>query len=162
MKTFRCKACRQIQPANPRSPNQQYCGQASCQRARKREWQRKKRATDPDYRQNQIDAHKQWQKEHPEYWRAYRKKKKRLPSPPNPSDVKMDRLSTNLPIVPGRYILIPAHGQNIKMDAFQAIIFPIPASYDQAKDDTIGKIATFAYDCLKNNGLVRTSPHCST
>ena len=147
MKTFRCKACRRIQPANPRSPNQQYCGRAECQRARKRAWQREKRATDPDYRQNQIDTQKRWRERHPGYWQAYRKRKKRLPPPPDPPDAKMDGLSTNFSIFPGEYILIPAGSPGVKMDATQVILLPIPISYNQAKDDTIGKIATFAYDC---------------
>ena len=157
MKTFCCKACRRIHPVNPRNLNQQYCNRADCQRARRREWQRNKRASDPDYRQNQIDAQKRWRECHPDYWRAYRKKKKRS-SPPDPSTAKMDGTLQNFSIPPGAYILAPIHGQDIKMDAFQAIIFPIPASYDQAKDYTIGKFVAFAYGLMKDNGQVRTSP----
>ena len=44
------------------------------------------------------------------------------------------------------------------MDAIKVIILPIPASYNQAKDDIIGKFAAFAYDHLKNNGQVHTPP----
>jgi hypothetical protein len=70
----------------------------------------------------------------------------------------MDGSLQNFSIPPGAYILAPIHGQDIKMDAFQAIIFPIPASYDQAKDYTIGKFVAFAYGLMKDNGQVRTSP----
>ena len=73
----------------------------------------------------------------------------------------MDGLIPNFSISPGTYLIAPVHGQDIKMDAFQAIIFPIPVSYDPAKDDIIGKIATVAYDCLKNKGPART-PHCGS
>jgi len=160
MKTFCCKACRRIHPVNPRNLNQQYCNRADCQRARKREWQRKKRASDPDYRQNQIDAQQRWRDRHPGYWQEYRKRKKRAPSP-NPPEVKMDGLLPNFSIPPGAYILAPVQDQDFKMDAFQAIIFPISASYNQAKDDTIGKLVAFAYGLMKDNGQVRTPPSCS-
>ena len=62
----------------------------------------------------------------------------------------MDGLGTKNTIVPGTYLLAPIDGQNIKMDAFQAIIYPIPTSYIPAKDDIIAKLAAFAYDYLKN------------
>lgn len=161
MKPFRCNACHRIQPINPRSPKQEYCNRADCQRARKREWQRKKRATDPDYRQNQNDCQKRWREQHPHYWREYRKKIKDLPPPPDPPAAKMDGLPQDFPIFPGKYIIAPVHDQNIKMDTFQAIILPIPTSYDPVKDDIIGKFAALAYDHLKNNGQVRTPSNCS-
>ena len=161
MKSFCCNACHRTQPVNPRSPKQEYCNRADCQRARKREWQRKKRATDPDYRQNQNDCQKRWRERHPEYWREYRKKKQGLPPPPDPPVAKMDGSLQYFPIFPGEYIIAPVHGQNIKMDTFQAIILPIPTSYDPVKDDIIGKFAALAYDHLKNNGQVRTPSNCS-
>jgi hypothetical protein len=73
----------------------------------------------------------------------------------------MDGLLPNFPLLPGAYILAPVHGQGINMDAFQVIIFPIPVSYDQAKDDSIGKFVAFAYDHLKNNGQVTPLSSCS-
>lgn len=160
MKSFCCNACHRIQPVNPRNPNQQYCNRADCQRARKRAWQRKKRASDPDYRQNLIDAQKRWREHHPDYWRQYRKKKKRSP-PPDPPDAKMDGFPAYFFIVPGKFIRIPVPGRNIKMDAYQATIVPITTSCDQAKDDIIGRIAAFAYDIAKDNGQVRNPPSCS-
>ena len=161
MKPFRCNACHRIQPVNPRNPKQEYCNRADCQRARKRAWQRKKRATDPDYRQNQIDAHKRWRERHPEYWREYRKKIKDSLPPPDPPAAKMDGSPQDFHIFPGKYIIAPVHGQNIKMDTFQAIILPIPTSYNPAKDDIIGKFAALAYDLAKDSGRVRTPPNCS-
>ena len=161
MKPFCCNACHRTQPVNPRSPKQEYCNRADCQRARKRAWQRKKRATDPDYRQNQIDAHKRWRERYPEYWREYRKRKKSSPLPPDSPAAKMDGLPTNFSILPGKYTLVPIDSKNVNMDAIQVILLPISTGYNQAKDDIIGKIATVAYDCLKNNGPDRT-PHCSS
>ena len=161
MKPFRCKACHRIRPVNPKNPKQEYCNRADCQRARKRAWQRKKRAIDPDYRQNQIDCQKRWRERHPDYWRSYRKKTIRSPPLSDRSVAKMDGLGTKNTIVPGTYLLAPIDGQNIKMDAFQAIIIPISTSYNPAKDDIIGKFAALAYDHLKNNGQVRTPPNYS-
>jgi len=121
----------------------------------------KKRATDPDYRQNQNDCQKRWREQHPHYWREYRKKIKDLPPPSDPPAAKMDGLPQDFHIFPGKYIIAPVHDQNIKMDTFQAIILPIPTSYDPEKDDIIGKFAALAYDHLKNNGQVRTPSNCS-
>jgi hypothetical protein len=45
----------------------------ACQRERKRQWQKRKLATDPAYRDNQADARRRWQERHPDYWREYRK-----------------------------------------------------------------------------------------
>ena len=161
MKSFCCNACRRIHPVNPRNLNQKYCNRADCQRARKREWQRKKRATDSDYRQNQKDCQKRWLENHPDYWRAYRKRKKGLPPPPDPPTAKMDGSSAYFFVLPGKCIPIPVPGKNVKMDAIQATIIPIPNSYDPAKDDIIGKFAALAYDLAKNSGRVRTPPNCS-
>ena len=43
------------------------------------------------------------------------------------------------------------------MDAIKVIILPIPGSYNQAKDDIIGKLVAFAYDHLKTNGQTHSS-----
>lgn len=161
MKPFRCNACHRIQPINPRSPKQEYCNRADCQRARKREWQRKKRATDPDYRQNQNDCQKRWREQHPHYWQEYRKKIKKSPPPPDPPAVKMDESTAFFFVIPGKCTPIPVPGKNVKMDAIQATIIPIPHSYAPAKDDIIGKFAALAYDLAKDSGRVRTPPNCS-
>lgn len=161
MKTFCCKACRGTRPINPRNPNQQYCNRVDCQRARKRAWQQKKRATDPQYRENQIDCQERWREQHPEYWQAYRKSKKFSPPPPDPSVAKMDGLPPYFFVIPGKCIRVSVPGKNIKMDAFQATIVPVPASCDPAKDDIIGKFAAFVYSLTKENGQVRTPPNCS-
>ena len=47
---------------------------AACQRERRRLWQRAKRASDADYRDNQAWAQRAWAANHREYWREYRRR----------------------------------------------------------------------------------------
>ncbi len=72
MEKRRCAACRKLFHPRPQSPEQKFCSAAECQRERKRRWQRARRATDPDYRDNDVQANRQWRSRHPGYWRAYR------------------------------------------------------------------------------------------
>jgi hypothetical protein len=67
-----CSACGQVFEPRPQSPRQAYCANDVCQRARKRLWQRAKRSTDDDYRENQLVAQTLWRRNHPDYWRQYR------------------------------------------------------------------------------------------
>jgi hypothetical protein len=67
-----CSACGEAFEPRPQSPRQAYCPSEACQRARKRLWQRTKRRTDEDYRQNQAVAQEVWRRTHPDYWRRYR------------------------------------------------------------------------------------------
>ena len=153
MKTFRCQCCRRIFPLSKRNPNQHYCSQPECQRARKRAWQRKKRLTDPDYKQNQSDAQKRWRENHPGYWRTYRKSRRESSAPSDPADAKMDESPTVFPVISGEYFLAPALASVLKKDAMRVILLPISHSYNSPTDDLIGKLAGFAYDWLhKKNG----------
>jgi hypothetical protein len=68
----RCIACGKTFTARAQSPQQSYCSNAPCQRERRRLWQREKRREDPDYRADQVQAHKAWLARHPDYWRQYR------------------------------------------------------------------------------------------
>lgn len=68
----RCCCCGQPFSPRPQNPTQSYCSDPACQRARKREWQRAKRARDPDYRANERAAQRAWAQAHPQYWRAWR------------------------------------------------------------------------------------------
>lgn len=67
-----CSACGDAFEPRPQSPRQAYCPKEACQRARKRLWQRAKRSTDDDYRENQVVAQEGWRRSHPDYWRQYR------------------------------------------------------------------------------------------
>ena len=73
MKQRRCVACRELFHPRPQSPEQKFCAAAQCQRERKRRWQKARRASDPDYRDNDLQANRNWRRRHPEYWRAYRR-----------------------------------------------------------------------------------------
>jgi hypothetical protein len=72
MEKSRCGACRKLFHPRPQSPGQKFCSEAGCQRERKRRWQKARRAADPDYRDNDVQANRQWRRRHPEYWRGYR------------------------------------------------------------------------------------------
>lgn len=68
-----CLACGQSFQPRPQVPLQSYCSAPSCQQHRKRQWQRNKLQTDPDYQENQQRAQKSWIERNLDYWRQYRK-----------------------------------------------------------------------------------------
>lgn len=70
--TKRCVYCGQPFEARPQVPDQAFCSWPDCQRARKRQWQREKRRSDPDYRSNQQAAQRIWTQHNQDYWRSYR------------------------------------------------------------------------------------------
>lgn len=70
--TRRCACCGKPFAPRPQVPDQAFCSDPDCQRARKRQWQRAKRQSDPDYRDNQRAAQQAWAQRNPDYWRGYR------------------------------------------------------------------------------------------
>ena len=56
----------------PQVPGQRYCSRKVCQQARKNEWNRKKYATDPDYREYKQAARERRKENNPNYWKEYR------------------------------------------------------------------------------------------
>jgi len=68
----RCCSCGRTFRPRPQNPTQTYCSQPPCQRARKRDWQRRKRSEDPDYRANERAAQQRWAEAHPGYWQQWR------------------------------------------------------------------------------------------
>jgi len=72
MGCHRCASCGQTFRPRPQVPGQRFCAAQACQRERKRRWQQAKRASDPDYRLNQVQAQQSWGARHPEYWQVYR------------------------------------------------------------------------------------------
>jgi len=72
MMTKCCACCGQPFEPRPQVPDQAFCSSPDCQRARKRQWQREKLKTDPDYRINQQDAQRAWTQRNQDYWRARR------------------------------------------------------------------------------------------
>jgi len=130
MEKRRCAACHKHFHPRPQSPKQKFCSAAECQRERKRRWQKARRAADPDYRDNDVQASRQWRRRHPGYWRAYRRKhpqsviqnrgkqrerdrtrrlKPPQPSPP-PDLANEDASSLQLPLETGTYRMIPVTG----------------------------------------------------
>lgn len=67
-----CSSCGIAFEPRPQAPRQTFCPKDECQLARKRLWQRAKRTTDHDYRENQAAAQKLWRRTHSDYWRKYR------------------------------------------------------------------------------------------
>jgi hypothetical protein len=118
--------------------NQLYCGKKECQRARKRIWQKRKMATDPDYRANQRACGKAWRDRNPDYWRNYRAnhpgyaEKNRLLQKARRSRselavAKMDASAPDLLVRTGTYWLIPDDGV-AKMDALAHKVVLVPVT----------------------------------
>ena len=67
-----CTSCGKLFQPRPQVPQQSYCPAPDCQRERRRQWQRLKLQTDPDYQDNQARAQQAWSQRNPDYWRKYR------------------------------------------------------------------------------------------
>lgn len=105
---------------------------------KRRIWQRKKRATDNDYKENQIAAHKAWLERNPDYYKRYResheeytkrnreaqkkrnKKRKLRLNMPDFVKLEIAKMDTSVKkniIISGYYRLIPLNNNGIaKMD----------------------------------------------
>jgi hypothetical protein len=133
MSQIRCVNCSALFTITPQVPNQTYCSKDACQKKRRKEWQKKKRKIDQDYKDNQYRAQKAWADRNPEYWRMYRKKivasqntkstpksnyeeisKKTRPSNPNSKELKGKGILLNDGIFSLRVIDKP----NSKMDVW--------------------------------------------
>lgn len=134
----RCKHCHRKFIPNPRVKDQLYCSRKICQRARKSQWQRRKMATDADYRCNQSECQPKWRLDNPDYWSRYRKahpkyceqnrqlQKRRDARRKAKRLAKMDASRRLNQIIPGSYYLIPIVADLAKMDALMQKIFIIP------------------------------------
>jgi hypothetical protein len=142
-----CCHCGEFFPSSPRHKNQRFCGKPECQRARKAAWQRHKIQTDSDYRFNQKLSRKQWNKNHPDYWKQYRKQhpdkaernrilqsirnRRARSSPSNNNTVpsliaKMDASKPEALKMLGQFWIVPVIA---KMDALKVNILKIPVHY---------------------------------
>lgn len=131
----KCKHCQQYFCPRRQNPDQQYCSERECQRARKRIWQKNKLLSDPDYHANQSAAKSSWRENNPDYWRKYREKNlgyvernrerqrernhRRCGQDIDRALIaKMDASMSERSINPGRYLLSRIEGGLIaKMDA---------------------------------------------
>lgn len=73
MQSRQCAGCGRAFQPRPQVPQQCYCGEARCQRERRRRWQQAKRQSDSDYRDNDARGQRAWREAHPDYWREYRR-----------------------------------------------------------------------------------------
>lgn len=83
-----CACCGEPFEPRPQVPDQTFCTSPDCQRARKREWQRAKLQSDPDYRINQHAVQQAWSQRNPDYWRRYRE------AQPDYSDLSQQPMTT--------------------------------------------------------------------
>jgi len=131
----KCKSCHQSFSPRPQNPDQHYCSDLVCQRARKRIWQQRKLLADSDYQANQSAAQRCWREKNPDYWSKYREKNpdyvkrncehqrernlRRCGQDPGcPPIAKMDASILESSIKPGRYLLTRIEsGLIAKMDA---------------------------------------------
>ena len=74
LKRKRCqnKDCGVLFVPCPQVPKQKFCSKKECQQARKREWNKKKLASDPEYREARDGAQQRWKNKNPNYWQDYR------------------------------------------------------------------------------------------
>lgn len=118
----KCKHCQQSFCPRSQNPDQAYCSETACQRARKRNWQQQKLQSDPDYRDNQRAAQRAWQEKNSDYWKEYRKRhpeyvdrnrerqrerncRRRRQDTGQVPIAKMDASAPKKSISPGRYLL---------------------------------------------------------
>ena len=131
MDNRRCAACRKLFHPRPQCPDQAFCPAPECQRERKRRWQKAKRAADPDYRDNDVQASRQWRSRHPGYWCEYRRKHpqyvianrqrqrerdwaaRRQPVAPRPGLANEDASILQFPLLSGTYRIVPATGVDL-------------------------------------------------
>lgn len=142
----RCLCCGLRFRPHAQTPEQRYCGEASCQRERRRRWRRAKRQSDADYRDNQRRAQQAWAAKHSEYWSRWRdrhpayceqnRRQQRLRNQRRHAAAviaKSDASPADLRVPSGTYRLVPAAGGGIaKSDAWTVEIAVITAPYAEA------------------------------
>lgn len=118
----KCIHCLKGFRPRPQNPDQQFCSEKACQRARKLIWQQQKLLNDSDYQANQKAAQNCWQEKNPDYWQEYRKRnpdyvarnrdlqrernrRRREQDAEQAPIVKMDASMPERSINPGRYLL---------------------------------------------------------
>lgn len=147
MAEIECVYCGDLFEGSPRHKNQTCCCREECQKAKKAAWQRYKLKTDPEYRANQKSSQKKWSKEHPDYWKKYRRKNpekaernrimqtirnRRARSKNDSSEknslliAKMDASKPDNFEILGQYWIVPVIA---KMDSLKINIIRIPECY---------------------------------
>jgi hypothetical protein len=93
-----CIYCQSPFRPHVKVPSQKVCFNHDCQKARRKEWQRRKIKNDDDYKRNQSNAQKAWTKRNPEYWQNYRSA--------HPEYVERNRRQQKIRNIRSRYSLI--------------------------------------------------------
>jgi hypothetical protein len=152
MEMRRCVACGQAFRPRSQVPEQCYCSAAACQRERRRCWQRAKRESDADYRENQARAQRAWAQTHPDYWRDYRRthpqycesnrdasrrrQRERRQCAASLESARFAKMDASMPdsrVPSGTYRLVPAAAAEFaKMDAWMVEITLVSGAYGQA------------------------------
>jgi hypothetical protein len=139
MEGRRCAACGRAFRPCPRVCDQKYCGEEECRRSRRRRWQRAKRESDGDYRDNQVRAQRAWSEENSAYWRAYRsghpeyaeqnrkrtkqRQRDRRRDAAESGFAKMDSIGAFSTVPSGTYLLVPQDEEKFaKMDSIMVKI----------------------------------------
>ena len=144
MDSRRCAACGQAFRPRSQVSLQCYCAAQACQRERRRVWQQAKRASDPDYKDNQARAQRAWRKRNPNYSREYRgthpeyrdrnrmQQRKRNRQQRECLIAKMNVSTPVSPLISGIYEITRVPPTGIaKMDAWTVKITVLSSPYDQ-------------------------------
>lgn len=164
-----CPSCEEPFAPYPHIPDQRYCSAPKCQRARKRAWERRKLAQDPDYRATRVEAQRTWLESRPDYWREYRaahpeavdrnrerqrerNRRRRHPPPPPPVPpdasviAKTDAYPSDPPGSPlpsGRYALVFLGDESpdviAKKDAFAMVELRVVPGFSQGRAPLVAK-----------------------
>ncbi len=141
--------CNRLFAPRPNIKNQQYCSDKACQAARKREWQRRKMAEDPAYRENQESARqgrreqnpdyfRQYRASHPEYTKRNREQQKERDNKRKEASCKLDASADDTPFKSGIYRIIKLDSGSCKLDALNDLFYIIPdGSCGSCKKDLI-------------------------
>jgi len=154
---FRCRGCHKLH--RQRVAGQRYCSAQSCQKKRKNAWRREHYATDIDYRLSARDSTRLWleaQGGASSYYRKYRLRRKlsqpTIIDPNGPQSLKRNKGLSNqqsapslqcansdtklaqLPVITGRYFLIPPGGAN--SDAILVQLSVITDEFDDLQRTT--------------------------
>ena len=144
MESRRCAGCGHAFRPRAQNPQQQFCSAAACQSERLRRWQQARRASDPDYRENQARAQRAWAQSHRDYWQDYRRRhpqyceRNRDAARQRQRDrraarfAKMDASRPDNAVASGTYRLVPASAAAFaKMDAWMVEITVLSKTYGE-------------------------------
>ena len=122
MEKIPCCGCGRYFIPDPRQKNQRYCGEKTCQRARKADWQRKKMVGDPVYQANQKQSQADWLSRNGDYWKRYRE------THPEQAERTRDLQKVRNKRRHSRSAVKMDASTIAKMDAIKVIMHPIPVT----------------------------------